>query len=433
MTDRTLKVGFIGCGRISRLYTDIYTGLCDIAQVVAVADVVPGLAQDRAAAMSEGYQAEAHRQQALVHNARSEEDRQHALQAAADAAAAASNTIRVYENHETLLADDEVDAVVVLTTPPIRGVPTVAAAQSGRHVFTEGPMAKSVKEADEIVAAVEAAGVKHLSQCGGRYTRGMEHARRALASGLLGPLAKASVAVTWYHPASYWGPTWPGRFETDGGGVVMHHGRYVIDPFLSVTTAPIVEVASSYSGPFLRDIEVDSYSLALVRYADGAVGTVEASLLHHEHPNWTTLGGGRMEFIGENASMLLLHKHPQPNVPSLLIGNRHSMYESTVTFGSSNTAGVVEQLEALADDLADLPESPSQLDQSRLWVTAILEDKPLPVPISVPRAHVELSRAIYKAQEIGVSVALPLETNDPYYTFEGRLSRPNWMPTGPTN
>jgi predicted dehydrogenase len=67
-------------------------------------------------------------------------------------------------------------------------------------------MAKSVKEADEIVAAVEAAGVKHLSQCGGRYTRGMEHARRALASGLLGPLAKASVAVTWYHPASYWGP-----------------------------------------------------------------------------------------------------------------------------------------------------------------------------------------------------------------------------------
>jgi hypothetical protein len=109
------------------------------------------------------------------------------------------------------------------------------------------------------------------------------------------------------------------------------------------------------------------------------------------------------------------------------------MFESTVTFGSSNTAGVVKQLEALADDLGDLPESPSQLDQSRLWVTAILEDKPLPVPISVPRAHVGLSRAIYKAQEIGASVALPLDTNDPYYTFEGRLSRPSWMPTGPTD
>jgi predicted dehydrogenase len=292
-------------------------------------------------------------------------------------------------------------------------------------------MAKSVEEADEIVAAVEAAGVKYLSQCGGRYTRGMEHARRALASGLLGPLAKASVAVTGYHPASYWGEHgWPGRFETDGGGVALHHGRYVIDPFLSVTNAPIVEVASSYSGPFLREIEVDSYSLALVRYADGAVGTVEASLLHHEHPE---RAHGRMEFIGANASMLLLHRHPQPNVPALLMGARESMFESTVTFGSSNTAGVVKQLEALADDLGDLPESPSQLDQSRLWVTAILEDKPLPVPISVPRAHVGLSRAIYKAQEIGASVALPLDTNDPYYTFEGRLSRPSWMPTGPTD
>jgi predicted dehydrogenase len=318
---------------------------------------------------------------------------------------------------------------VVLTAPPVRGVPAVAAAKSGRHVFTEGPMAKSVKEADEILAAVEAAGVKHNSQCGGRFTRGMEHARRAVASGLLGPLAKASASVTWYHPASYWGRSWPGRFETDGGGAVLHHCRYVLDPFLSIANWPIVEV-TAYAGPFLRDIEVDSYSVALVRFANGAVGTVEASLLHHEHPE-TPFNGGRLEFLGENASMVVIHTHPSPNAPSLLVNIRESMTRSKVSFGSSNTPGVVAKLEALADDLGDIPETPSQLDQSRLWVRSILEDKPPPVPISVPRAHVELSRAIYKSQQTGARVTLPLDRDDPYYTFEGRLTRPAWMPGPP--
>jgi len=318
---------------------------------------------------------------------------------------------------------------VVLTAPPVRGVPAAAAAQSGRHVFTEGPMAKSVQEADAIVTAVEKARVKHLSQCGGRYTRGMAHARRAVASGLMGPLAVAKVDVTWYHPASYWGRAWPGRFETDGGGAVLHHCRYAVDPFLSVVNSPIVEV-TAHSGPFLRDIEVDSFSLALVRYANGAVGTVQGSLLHHQHP-MTPFGGGRLEFAGENASMVVIHTHPATNAPSLPIGSRETMFESVVTFGSSNTPEALPRLAALADELRDVPERPSQLYQSRLWVTSILEDRPLPVPIGVPRAHVELSRAIYKSQETGQRVSLPLDRNDPYYTFEGRLTRPAWMPRRP--
>ena len=47
MATERIKVGFVGCGAISRMYADIYAGLADIAQVVAVADLVDELYSSR--------------------------------------------------------------------------------------------------------------------------------------------------------------------------------------------------------------------------------------------------------------------------------------------------------------------------------------------------------------------------------------------------
>ena len=95
--------------------------MTDLAQVVATADIFPNMAQDRAAAIHEAYTAEAARQRALAINARSDDDRQAAQKLAGDAQAAADNDIRSYDGHEALLKDPEIDAVLVLTTPPVRG------------------------------------------------------------------------------------------------------------------------------------------------------------------------------------------------------------------------------------------------------------------------------------------------------------------------
>ena len=64
-----LKIGMIGCGNISALYTDIYAQLTDIAQIVATADIDPTRAASRAAGLTTAYSAEAFRQEAMMHNA----------------------------------------------------------------------------------------------------------------------------------------------------------------------------------------------------------------------------------------------------------------------------------------------------------------------------------------------------------------------------
>ena len=419
-----LKIGMIGCGSISAMYTDIYARLTDIAQIVATADFDSSRAETRAAGLTAAYSAEALRQEAMAHNARTDEAGEASRQAAEDASAAADNEIRTYDSHTSLLKDPEIDAVLVLTNPPIRGVPIVAAAEAGKHVFSEGPMAKSVQEADEILAAVKKAGVTYISQCNGRYTRGIAHAREAVASGLMGPLAVAKLEINWFQPQSYY-KGWHGTFEGEGGGAIFHHGRYVIEPFLYAVGSPVVEV-TAYSGPFLRDMEHDSFTMALVRYANGAVGTIQGSLLHHAHPHTP---GSRMEFLGEHASMVVIHEHiPFTGTSVLLDSGASSLVHDDVSFGSTTKPTVVGELEALVDNVQDRVTAPNQRNQSRIWVTCALEGKPLPVPQTLGRQHAEFVRAVYKSAETGLPVQLPLATDDPYYSFEGRLTRPDWMP-----
>ena len=99
-----------------------------------------------------------------------------------------------------------------------------------------------------------------------------------------------------------------------------------------------------------------------------------------------------------------------------------------MSFGSTTKPTVVGELEALVDNVQDRVTAPNQRNQSRIWVTCALEGKPLPVPQTLGRQHAEFVRAVYKSAETGLPVQLPLATDDPYYSFEGRLTRPDWMP-----
>ena len=415
MAEAPLKVGFVGCGGISRmLYAEMYAGLADIAQVVAVADLVDELAEERRRMLTEVYLAEAHEARLLAEDARTPGDRQANLKRAEAAEAASAVRIRKYRSHEELLKNDEVQVVVLLTPPSVRGEPIIAAAETGRHVFTQGPMACSVAEADAIVAAIRRAGVKFHSQCGSRYPRGMVLAYRAVESGHMGKMGSARVELNGYKPQSYY-TRWHGTWDGEGGGAVFHHGRYIIDPFLWVVGCRVAEVFA-YSGPQLRQIEHDSLTEAVLRFENGAYGTIHASLISHRQQQTT---GGRIEVLGQYASLLVGEAHHSSPVAGSPRGN---YWQADTTFGSSDNPAAVEALEALRTELARIPEQATEEYQSRLFLESIINDTEMPVPIEVPRNHVEVVRAIYKSAEEHQPVTLPLDKNDPFYSRQGRLT-----------
>ena len=110
MASSPINIGIVGCDGISRLYTSIYAGLADIANVVAMADLDEGLAGARRRAMAQSYTVEAARSRSLALDARDEKTRsRHA--ALADAAEASAVDVRTYRGYQELLADGEVEAI----------------------------------------------------------------------------------------------------------------------------------------------------------------------------------------------------------------------------------------------------------------------------------------------------------------------------------
>ena len=414
MANERMRVGIVGCGGISRMYADIYASLVDIAQVIAVADMVDELADNRRNTLMEAYAMEAHRFRAMALEGRSQEDRNLGRQKAAAAESAAATEIRKYRTHEQLLRDGEVQVMVLLTPPPIRQEPTVAAAEAGCHVFTQGPMACSVEQADTMVSAVRKAGVKFHSQCGARYPRGMVLARKAVESGKLGKIGSARVDLNWFRPQSYY-KRWHGTWEGEGGGAVFHHGRYIIDPFLWVIGSRIVEIFA-YSGPTFRQIETESLSQAVARFDNGATGTIHASLLSHRQDETPQ---GRIEILGHDASLLVGEAyHPCPGSRGWGADN---YWQADTVFGSTDNSGAAEALESLRSNVNHFPESATEAYQSRLFLESIVNNTEPLVPIDVPHHHVEVVRAIYKSAAERQPVKLPLDKEDPFYSNTGRL------------
>jgi len=421
MPEDRIKVGFIGCGGIARsVYTGIYAALPELAQVVAVADLVDDLAENRRQVLQDAYRATAYGARAEADRARAAEVRDAALRKAAAADSAAAYDIRKYGSHEELLRDDELDMVCVLTPPSIRALPIVAAAEAGKHVFSEGPFAKSVEEADSIVAAIKKAGVKFHSQVMDRYPRGMVVAHHAIQRGLLGELGSASVELNSYRGQAYYGPvdesgrgflpkTWHGTWEGEGGGAVFHHGRYIIDPFLWVVGSRVKEVFA-YSGSMFRTIEHESLTQAIVKFENGATGAIHASLVNHLSGSIPGLRG-RITLLGSDAAIEIDQEYT-------LLDQAHS----NLIVASQDNPEAAEAIQALQVELADYPEFITQEDQTRLFLESIVNDTEPLVPIEVPRHHVEVTRAIYQSAVEGGPVTLPLDKSSPFYSFEGKLS-----------
>lgn len=423
-----VRVGMVGCGGISRMYCDLYAELVDIAQVTAVADPVTELAVNRAAAMREAYAAEAHAARYAALESRDDAARERLQRRARAAAAAAAVRIPHFRDHEHLLREAEVDALVVLTAPPVRREPTVAAAQAGKHVFIQGPMATNVADADAMVAAVQAAGVQFHSQCGARYPRDMVLARRAVESGALGAMGSARVELNWFRGQGYY-RGWHGTWDGEGGGAAFHHGRYIIDPFLWVVGSPVVEVFA-YAAPQLRSLETESLTQALLQFANGAGGMLHASLLNHKQP---LTPEGRFEILGHDASLLVGEAYFSP--PASPFQGRDRYWEADASFGSSEAGrfgsgddSALQRLEGLRAAVAGVPARATEAYQSRLFIECIASGNEPLVPIEVPRHHVELVRAMYSSAEQQRPVSLPLDPGDPFHGPAGRLSHGSRRP-----
>ncbi|MEN6480173.1 MAG: Gfo/Idh/MocA family oxidoreductase [Anaerolineales bacterium] len=184
-----------------------------------------------------------------------------------------------YTSYEALLDREDIDIVHI--APPVCDMPrcVIMAAQAGKHMIMGKPMAMNIAQADEMVAAVEAAGITcvcfqhmHAFGAGGLKAR--------LDAGEIGDIVvmhstgRWSVAEDWYHSGQ---AGWFADPRCVPGGAFIDEGIYGIEQLLWFAGSDIVSVEGRMAKLVHTELDVEDWGMATYTFANGIIATQEAS------------------------------------------------------------------------------------------------------------------------------------------------------------
>ncbi len=178
---------------------------------------------------------------------------------------------RGYTDLGALLADPDVDAVVIATPHHLHTAAVEAAARAGKHILLEKPMAPTLAECDRILAAADQAGVTLMLGHTSQFAPAYQLAKQMLAGGELGEivLGVSTMSKFWFEPNRR---AWHLDRET-GGGMWLTAGIHCLDRLTWLVGSPVARVAAQLDTRF-HDQAADDTGLIFLRYANGVAGVV---------------------------------------------------------------------------------------------------------------------------------------------------------------
>lgn len=199
-----------------------------------------------------------------------------------------------FASYEELIACDAVDAVVIVTPTKFHRDIALAAAAAGKHILCEKPMAMSVKECEEMIAATEKAGVKLQLGFMRRFDPAFYELKERISAGEVGKIVTVRSLT--------YGPSVPQAWMYDlsvSNGPLAEVSSHDIDTIRWLVGSDITEVyaiGGNYRSPDAREQYPDFYDnfSLIARFANGAQGMISGA---------QGVGYGydaRCEVLGEN-------------------------------------------------------------------------------------------------------------------------------------
>ena len=196
---------------------------------------------------------------------------------------------KAYDSYAALLADPDVDAVYVPCTGDLHAKWTVAAAQAGKHVLCEKPLARSVPEAVSMIAACEKAGVILQEAFMWRHHPRAQRAKELLDEGAIGPLRMIVASFSFDIDRSDW------RMQREkGGGAMWDIGCYGVNCARYFTGAEPTDV---HARAHWADTGVDMTMQIALAFPGDVLANVDCS--------FEASFRCRAELIGEQGRMIL--------------------------------------------------------------------------------------------------------------------------------
>lgn len=236
-----MKYALIGCGRIS--VNHIKAAVNNKLDIVAVCDTV-----------------EEHMEQVLT---------KHGLERA--------GTVKKYTDYHKMIEENNLDLISIATESGLHGNIALYCIEHGINVIIEKPMAMSLKEADQIIALSDKKGVK-VSVCHqNRFNVAVQEMRKALEIGRFGKLSHGSISVRWNRDDEYYKQApWRGTWAQDGGAL-MNQCIHGIDLLRWMMGDEVESVYGVIGQQFHDYLEAEDIGIAVVKFKNGAVATIEGT------------------------------------------------------------------------------------------------------------------------------------------------------------
>ncbi len=305
-----LGFAIIGCGRIAPRHAQSIQDLQPHAKLVAVADIIESRAQN----LAKKYGAEAE------------------------------------TDYRRLLDRKDIDVVCVCVPSGLHARIGIEAAQAGKHVIVEKPIALSLTDADTLTAACDAAKVKLTVVLQNRFNPPMQDLKRLVDSGKLGRLLLGNATVRWYRPQEYYEDGWHGTWAMDGGAL-MNQSIHHIDALQWLMGE--VESVFAYTATLAHRMEAEDTGVAVLRFKGGALGVVEGSTITYPENL-----EGSLALFGEHGSVKVggtaLNRKVLWKVKGELEHEREMLTREQVdppsVYGYSHKAVIAEMMAAIQED-----------------------------------------------------------------------------------
>ncbi len=207
---------------------------------------------------------------------------------------------KAFTDFNAFLAHKPMDLVMIGSPSGLHAQQGIDAAHRGLHVLTEKPIDITAARADELIAAAKASNVKLGVMFQDRVKPDIQRLKQLIDSGALGKILFVDAKVKWYRPPDYYGKSkWRGTMKLDGGGALMNQGVHTVD--LILWTVGDVSRVQSRLATALHKIESEDTAVAILEFANGALGTIHATTA--AFPGYQR----RVEITGTEGTVILEH------------------------------------------------------------------------------------------------------------------------------
>lgn len=295
---------------------------------------------------------------------------------------------RAYDDEAALLADPEIDAVYIASPVVLHARQAMLAADAGKHILIEKPLAMSSEEGQKVLDHCRDRGVLIAAGLMMRFGSYVQAMKKAIAEGRIGrPVSGFSQFTCWY-------PDMPGVWrqskKAGGGGAMMDMGVHCIDLMQYILGTKVKQVAA-FQDTLSFHYEVEDSSMVMLRMENGVQCMVQSNFnIPDEAARW------RLEFFGDQGRLM------GENVIGQVDGGKLD----ALFLGPQGGYDAVQNVKAVEGEQIDVRFGNLYQREIRSFCRSLLTGAPLEVPASDAVQVQRVMEAAYRSNETGRIIEL---------------------------